>query len=670
MKVNVPRKGALFFGVKLKSIDRENVESLMRSSRFDHAMEVCHKILRAQPKNVDANYYLAVCLRYSRKLAEANDVLMSLRKLAPEHGRVHQEIGHTNLAMGKLLDAFNAFRVAIQFNPSLKAALAAQIEILTKWNQKKEAQKLMPKLDRLLQMPPTLVAAMDLMSQGKLAKAEKLCRDFLSVTPHDVNAMRILAQIGIKLNILHDPEFLLESALKLDPDDEDLRVEYVEVLKKRQKLQMAHKEILILRDKEPQNTQYQSMHGISCMQLGEYDDALRHFKNILKKVPGDPGTLIFKGHVLKTCGNGDDAILSYKAATRSRMGFGEAWHSLANLKTFSFSSDEINAMEQQLHDTALTFHDRVNINFALGKAYEDINDFERSFRHYKAGNDLKKRRSNYNAEQITNEFQKQKVVFHADLVKKVGQVGYNASDPIFVVGLPRAGSTLLEQILSSHSKVDGTLELPNILSLVNELRRNRQLEGDHRYPLILEQISSEEFRKFGEEYIEDTSIHRKNAPLFIDKMPNNFRHIGLIKLMLPNAKIIDARRHPMACCFSGFKQLFAEGQEFSNDLEDIGKYYCDYVDLMDFWHLQFPKQILHVQYEDVVNNFEDQVKVILEYCELPFEEACLSFYKTERAVRTPSSEQVRQPIYKGGLEQWRKFEEFLGPLEQVVRPFL
>ena len=261
-------------------------------------------------------------------------------------------------------------------------------------------------------------------------------------------------------------------------------------------------------------------------------------------------------------------------------------------------------------------------------------------------------------------------MFRTDIVKKVGQVGYTASDPIFVVGLPRAGSTLLEQILSSHSKVDGTLELPNILSLVNELRRNKKIKGDHAYPLILEQISSEEFRRFGKDYIEDTIIHRKHAPLFIDKMPNNFRHIGLIKLMLPNAKIIDARRHPMACCFSGFKQLFAEGQEFSNDLEDIGKYYCDYVDLMNFWHLKFPDQILHVQYEDVVNNFEDQVKRILGYCELPFEEACLSFYKTERAVRTPSSEQVRQPIYKGGLEQWRKFEEFLGPLEKIVRPHL
>ncbi len=654
----------------MKSVDRENIESLMRSNRFDNAIEACHEILSAQPKNVDANYYLAVCLRYSKRLMEAHDVLINLRKIAPEHGRIHQEIGHTNLAMGNLLDAFNAFRAAVQLNPSLKAALAGQIDILLKWDQLTEAKKLKLKMERLLQMPPALVAAIDMMSQGKLAKAEKLCRDFLSKTPHNVDAMRILAQIGIKLNILHDPEFLLESALKLDPNDEDLRVDYVEVLKKRQKLQMAHEEILILRDKSSENTQYQSLHGISCMQLGEYDEALKHFENILKKVPGDPGTLIFKGHVLKTCGNGDDAILSYKAATRSSIGFGEAWHSLANLKTFSFSSDEINLMENQLQNSALTFHDRVNLNFALGKAYEDINDIKTSFRHYKAGNDLKKRRSNYNSEQITNEFQRQKVVFRTDIVKKVGQVGYNASDPIFVVGLPRAGSTLLEQILSSHSKVDGTLELPNILSLVNELRRNKKIEGDHRYPLILEQISSEEFRKFGKDYIEDTIIHRKHAPLFIDKMPNNFRHIGLIKLMLPNAKIIDARRHPMACCFSGFKQLFAEGQEFSNDLEDIGKYYCDYVDLMDFWHLKFPYQILHVQYEDVVNNFEGQVKRILEYCELPFEEACLSFYKTERAVRTPSSEQVRQPIYKGGLEQWRKFEEFLGPLEKIVRPYL
>jgi hypothetical protein len=314
--------------------------------------------------------------------------------------------------------------------------------------------------------------------------------------------------------------------------------------------------------------------------------------------------------------------------------------------------------------------DRVYLQFALGKAHEDRSEFETAFRHYASGNALKKSLGTYDASTMSEDLEAQREVCTRELFDRRKGTGHDAPDPVFIVGLPRAGSTLLEQILSSHSQVDGTLELPNILSLSQRLRRRGRQGDNSPYPQVLNELSDNELESFGKEYIEDTRIHRQDAPYFIDKMPNNFRHIGLIHLILPNAKIIDARRHPMACCFSGYKQLFAEGQEFTYDLSDMGRYYKDYVELMKHWDKVLPGRVLRVHYEDVVADIDAQVRRILDYCGLPFEEACISFYETERSVRTPSSEQVRQPIYQSGLEQWRNFEPWLTPLEEALGPAL
>jgi hypothetical protein len=310
----------------------------------------------------------------------------------------------------------------------------------------------------------------------------------------------------------------------------------------------------------------------------------------------------------------------------------------------------------------------VHMAFALGKAFEDEQDYARSFEYYARGNGLKRQQSNYDADKMSQELMAQHLYFTREVLNTRAKVGFDAPDPIFIVGLPRAGSTLLEQILSSHSQVDGTLELPNILSTAQKLRRQGRDSGGKPYPELLQDFSDEELRTLGQQYIEDTQIHRQGAAFFIDKMPNNFRHIGLIKLILPNAKIIDARRHPMACCFSGFKQLFAEGQEFSYDLVDFGRYYNDYVELMDHWDTVSPDSVLRVHYENVVADLESQVARILEYCGLPFEPACLDYHNTERAVRTASSEQVRQPIYQDGIEQWLHFKPFLATLEETLKP--
>jgi tetratricopeptide (TPR) repeat protein len=478
--------------------------------------------------------------------------------------------------------------------------------------------------------------------------------------------MRVLAEIATRHGVLEDAEFLLESAVEFEPEHRQARIDYVQILSKRQRFQRAVDEAKALLDQAPDNPQLQSLYAIQCMQLGDYESALTLFDKILNRVPDDPVTNVSKGHALKTGGRSEDAITAYRAALKSQPFYCDAWYSLANLKVYQFDDDELSSMQALDENPHLGGQDRVYLQFALGKAFEDRKNYQQSFHHYAKGNAIKKAQLQYKAEGTTQECEDQIAACTHEIFNR--ETGCSASDPIFILGLPRAGSTLLEQILSSHSMVDGTLELPNILSISGKLRRLGQREGHQKYPFNLADLSAEQLATLGEEFIRDTQVHRMGAPFFIDKMPNNFRHIGLIKLMLPNAKVIDARRDPMSCCFSGFKQLFAEGQMFSYDQEDIAQYYLDYVRLMAHWDDVISGYVLRVQHEDVVADLETEVRRMLDFCGLPFEESCLEFHKTERNVRTPSSEQVRQPIFSTALEQWKHYEPWLGPLKARLGP--
>ena len=608
----------------------------------------------------------AVCRRYQGEFDAALATLARLKTLAPESGRAHQEEGHVYRDSGKPGDALRSYGLACQFNPALVASWREQLRILSFQGRFQQASRVKEQLDYFEGLPRPLLAVIDLVGQGKLLKAENLCRKFLHKVPHNVEAMRLLADIGIRFGVLTDAEFLLESAHRFEPDNVRVHIDYIQVLRKRQKFGQAHEQSASLLDTSPESPQFQSIHAIVSMQTGDYDAALALFDRVLERLPGDPVTLTSKGHAYKTSGHYDEAVASYRAAVASQPRYGDAWYSLANLKVYTFDDGELEKMHAQARDRTLPRTDGVQLSFALGKAYEDRENFATSFRYYERGNRLKKAVSTYDADRMTEDLRAQQRVCTAGMLAHGATAGYPAGDPIFVVGLPRAGSTLLEQILSSHSKVDGTLELPNILSLSQQLRRRGQKQGEPGYPEVLATLSDEELRQFGQDYIDDTRIHRAGAPFFVDKMPNNFRYIGLIHLILPNAKIIDARRHPMACGFSGYKQLFAEGQEFTYDLTDLGQYYRDYVELMDHWDRVLPGKVLRVQYEEVVGDLETQVRRILDHCGLEFEPGCLSFHRTERAVRTPSSEQVRQPIFKSGLDYWRNYEPWLAPLKSAL----
>jgi len=642
------------------------IQARIVGKQYDEALSDLYDILRDEPENTDALYMSAVCRRYRGEFDAALAQLARLKALAPENGRAHQEEGHANRDMGRPDQALRAYAQASRFNPALVASWRGQLNILARSGRLREAAQAKAQLDHLEQLPRPLVIVIDLMSQGKLLKAEDLCRKFLRKVPHHVEAMRLLADIGIRFGVLADAEFLLESAHEFEPNNVRVHMDYIQALRKRQKFEKALEQARQLLETSPGNPQFQSIYAIECMQTGDYEGALGLFDRVLEKIPGDPVTLTSKGHALKTHGQYDEAVASYRAALTSQPRHGEAWYSLSNLKVYSFTDRELERMHEQVRSDDLSHADRVHLNFALGKAYEDREDFETSFRFYEHGNRSKKAASRYDADRMTGELRAQQRVCVAGMLSRGAEAGHSAGDPIFVVGLPRAGSTLLEQILSSHSRVDGTLELPNVLSLAQQLRRRGRSGPEPDYPDILMELSDEELRQFGQQYIDDTRIHRKSAPFFVDKMPNNFRHIGLIHLILPNAKIIDARRNPMACGFSGYKQLFAEGQQFTYDLADLGQYYRDYVELMDHWDAVLPGKVLCVQYEEVVGDLETQVRRILDHCKLEFEPACLSFYRTDRAVRTPSSEQVRQPIFQSGLDYWRNYEPWLDPLKSAL----
>ena len=641
-------------------------QALLRDGKFAAALQEAEAVLASEPRSRDALYLRAVALRYEGKPAEAFDAIANLKAAAPEYGRGHQEEGHLHYASGRMQEALAAYRRACHFNPSLAASWQRQAELFERVGNSKEARRCVEQARWLKQTPPAVVATMNHIHEGRLLKAEELCRAFLQRNPKHVDAMRMLADIGARLNILEDAEFLLESAVAFEPEHISARLEYIQILRKRQKYEAALEQAKLLYDRDPEDVVFQSNLAIESMHTNRFEQAFALFDRVLEKQPNDPATLTSRGHALKTYGKQEDAVASYRRAYSSMPEHGEAWFGLANLKTYRFTDDEVRTMQREEAGDRLSHNARAQVCFSLGKAFEDREDYEQAFEYYRRGNELKRIQSRYDADQMTEEFAAQIDVCTPELFAEKGGKGHPAPDPIFIVGLPRAGSTLLEQIIASHSQVDGTLELPNILALAHRLRRRKQVTDESQYPQVLRDLTEEQLKTFGEKFIADTRVHRADAPFFIDKMPNNFRHIGLIKLILPNAKIIDARRAPLSCCFSGFKQLFAEGQEFTYGLTEIGRYYHDYVHLMRHWHEVLPGEILHVQYEDVIADTETQVRRILDYLGLPFEEACLEFHKTKRVVRTASSEQVRQPINTKGLEAWKPFEPWLDPLKAAL----
>ena len=517
-------------------------------------------------------------------------------------------------------------------------------------------------LSRLGKYHPRLIEAALAMNENDVPRAEPLLRAQLKEFPFDVAAIRLFAELAGRIGRYKDAENLLRRALDLSPSFTAARANLALVLYRQNRPEEAIAELNQVTTEEPESTGHFNLQAAAFGRIGEFEDALKLYEVVLAQAPGQSRIWMSYGHMLKTVGRSADGIAAYRKAIELMPELGEAWWSLANLKTFKFDETDIAAMETALARGDIAREDRFHLDFALGKAFEDRGSADDAFGYYAAGNALRRESLDYSAAETSRFVDKLIAIATPEFLTARAGLGCDAPDPVFVLGMPRAGSTLVEQILSSHSLIEGTSELPDIPVLARR---------DPRYPANLHELSAEQLCALGEEYLQRTRIQRKTErPLFIDKLPNNWAHVVFIWLILPNAKIIDARRHPLGCCFSNFKQHFARGQTFSYSLDDMGRYYADYVRLMAHLDAVQPQAVHRVNYEDMVDNTEAEVRRLLDYCGVPFEPGCLAFHQTTRAVRTASSEQVRQPIFREGTEGWKAFSGHLDPLRAALGPVL
>ncbi len=642
------------------------IRELVKAHRFADALRALDVLLPDHPDHPEGLYLRAVAQRMLGQTAAALGTLAILEQLHPRFSRLYQERGYCHVALKQAPQAIEAFLRAVNINPALPASWNMLAGLYRMTGQAANAAQAAAQVATLQNLPPAVVTASALFYDGELAESERCVREFLLEHGHQVEAMRLLARIGMEHDVLDDAQLLLEGVLDLEPDYRAARFEYAQVLCRRHLYLESQQQIEKLLALDRSNRDYRTLHAMTCVGLGQHERAIELYRELLEGASQPAELHLSIAHSLKTLGQREPAVAEYHAAAAAREGFGDAWWSLANLKTYRFADTELEQMRAAEAATSTRSIDRCHLCFALGKALEDRAQYAASFEYYARGNALKRAASRYRPEVIEQNTRLQIEVCTRELFARHERSGAPAADPIFIVGLPRSGSTLLEQILASHTQVEGTHELADITRMVVQLQGRDWQLANPRYPAVLAQMAAEDFHRLGEKYLEDTRSYRSGRAHFIDKMPNNFRHIGLIHLILPNARIIDARREPMACCFGNLKQLFAHGQDFAYGIEDIARYYRTYLELMRHWDAVLPGRVLRVQYEDVVADLEGNVRRMLDYCGLDFEPACVEFYKTERSVRTASSEQVRQPIYREALEQWRHFEPWLGPLRDAL----
>ncbi len=619
---------------------------------------------------------LATALAHTTRLLTRDPALAAeqageILKVVPGNAAALRLLGAALAAQGDSAAAIATLRQAVTAAPREPEGFRLLAEQLTLAGDTAGADAATAAMLKAAAASPQLIAAAMALADNRLAVAEAGLRARLQAHPGDVAALRMLAEVAGRLGRYADAERLLNHALQLAPAFAAARTNLAQVLHRQGKPGEALAELDRLAAHDPHNPGHRTLRAAVLARTGDTQASLDLYAAVLADFPRQPKAWLSYGHALKAVGRVMDSIAAYRTALAQLPSLGEAWWSLANLKTLAFSVEDIAAMQAALGAPGLAAEDRYHLHFALGKALEDAADYPASFEHYAQGNALRRAELRYDAAEVSAHVERSRALFTAGFFAARAGSGDPALDPIFIVGLPRSGSTLLEQILSSHSQIEGTSELSDILSLASRIGGKSGSSVRSAYPEALAALDPAALAALGAEYLDRTRIQRHSAkPYFIDKMPNNFQHIGFIHLILPNARIIDARRHPLGCGFSGFKQHFARGQGFTYSLDDIGRYYRDYVSLMAHYDAVLPGRVHRVLYEAMVADPETEIRALLAYCGLPFEAACLSFHTNDRAVRTPSSEQVRQPIYTGAVEHWQHYANYLEPLRAALGPVL
>jgi predicted Zn-dependent protease len=631
------------------------------------AAEQAGEILKAVPGHPHARLILSAAQRLTGHPDLAVEILEPLCREQPRSAPAQLELGMALGETGRAGEALAALRRALQLKPDFADAWRLLADHLDAAGDAGGADQARARYLKAATKDPRLMEAAAFLVANELPQAETRLRSHLVQHPTDVAALRMLAEVAARLRRYGDAQTLLERCLELAPSFDPARHNYAVVLNRQGKAAAALPQVEVLLAKEPRNPGYLNLKAAVLANLGDYGESIEVYAAVLKDFPRQPKIWMSYGHSLKTARRQDDSVAAYRRAIDMQPTLGEAYWSLANLKTFRFADADIAAIRRALARDDLSDEDRLHFEFSLAKALEDAGSYAESFVHYAKGNAIRRRQHPYSAADNALYVNRCKQQCTADFFATRSGAGWPDRSPIFIIGLPRAGSTLIEQILSSHSLVEGTMELPDLPQMARELAGRDERDDEAPFFTAVAALDAQELRALGERYLASTRIYRKTAaPFFIDKMPNNWLYTGLLHLILPNAKIIDARRHPLGCCFSAFKQHFARGQNFSYDLEDLGWYYRDYVDLMAHIDRVLPERVHRVLYESMIEDTEAEVRRLLDYCELPFEEQCLRFYENERAVRTASSEQVRQPIFREGMDHWRHFEPWLGPLKAAL----
>ena len=646
-----------------------DILKLLQERKTEQALASCRETLSRYPDDINILGLLGASLGDQGKFEEAENILGKVIDLAPTFAKPYEDLGTLLMQQGRAEEAIPLLEKSVRLDPKMEEAHFQLGKALAMVGRGKEADAAFERSFALSPERGMMALAAEHHQAGRLEQAEKLCRQVLQKNPGHVDALRMLGLIAAAAGDLEDAEHLLRQALENAPDHVSAMFELGRVLKELDQHEQAievYREIVKLQPDNPK-AHFRLAGVLGPAALTELSAAA--YQRCLDLAPQHAGAWLGLGHMLKTLGRQDEGIQAYQRCLELEPDFGEAYYSLANLKTYRFDDAQIQEMKERVASESVKEVSEVNFLFALAKAYEDRGDFDQAWHYYEQGNDKQRILVSYDPVQTETVNNDLIAFFNAEFFKEHLNSGNPDRSPIFVLGIPRSGSTLIEQIIASHSQVEGTSELPYIGRISKSLNRNRA--DGMRYPQVLSELEPRHFHRLGQDYLQMAAMHRvEGTPRFIDKMPNNFPSVGLIHTILPNAKIIDARRHPMDACLGNLKQLYAKGQTFSYDQNDIGEYYLQYQRMMDHWDKVLPGKVLHVQYEDTVADLESQVLRILEYLELPWEDGCLNFYDTERAVRTASSEQVRQPIYTSGVGFWRNYEPYLEELQEVLEPIL
>ncbi len=653
----------------------EQAQTFLDSGEAESAEAVCADLLGRNPGDANFMCLSARALIKLGRFDEAGVRIEQAESAYREWARPHEVRGELLLAKGELPDAAEAFQRALALDPKLQRTRMKLGQVFMYMGRVDEAQALKTEFMKLSQDNQDIANAVELEKEEKFAEAEKIYRQILARHPDNVAAMRLWARLGMVQEQYADAEVLLQQAVKVTPGFNrawsDLCSAQMEQKNFDDVIESA-KRLIALRPRSPEGHIWRAT---ACSSLGRHKDAVVSFDNALEIAPDHVGAMCGKGHSCRTIGDRDGAVAAFRRSIETNPLHAEAYWSLANLKTFRFEDQEVDDMLALLGDEQIPVEGQVQLNNALGLEFDGRKEYDRSFQHINRGNKLRRKQEFY--DRIENEEKIDLTIeaFSQQFLENNAGHGDPEPAPIFIIGLPRSGSTLLEQILSSHSQVDGTHELADLGAIIQNNRKLTHPQKPHadetrRYPITVARLGADGFRDLGNEYIERTRRHRGDREFFTDKNPNNFVHVGLLQLILPNAKIINARRHPLDSCYGSYKQLFAQGQPFTYDLIEIGEYYLQYQRIMDHWHDVLPGKVLDVQYEEVVADLDGQVRRILEHCELDWEDSCLRFHETDRSVKTASSEQVRRPIYSSSVNTWRNYEAHLGALIETLEPLL